>query len=921
MRAGIFGRDAELARIEGFLAELPLAAGALVLGGPSGTGKTTLLQAAVADAGPRGYLVLEARPSPGELRLAFAGLSDLLEDRLDTVLDDLPPPQRRALAVALLRADAPARPGEPRIVAAAFRNALAALARSAPVLVVIDDLHWLDPPTEVAVAFAFRRLDHEHVGLICASRAVSADTELPLDLGRARLAADVLPLGGLSLGALHHLLRLRLGTSFSHLTLRRIEAESGGNPFIALEIGRALARRGISRAGTSALPVPDTLNGLVDERLRELTPGVIEALRVVAVMPEAPISRYLSAGLPGADIDAAVLAGLLAAEGSRLRFSHPLLASAVAGSIPPARLRELHSIAATSSMLPEERVRHRALATDGSSAGVAAELEAAARTAEARGAPSTAAELFELAAAMTPARQPDEEHRRLLAAARQLAITGETRAAAALLEQLVAAMPAGPGRAEALGQLAAIVEDDFGSSARLLGQALAEAGDDPALAADIHLVLSDISQATGHLTAARTAAHRALECAELVGDPALLASSLAQAFLLDWMCGADPDASQLDRALELESAAHSLLRRTPPSLAAGQYHLTEGRLEQGEEALRRALARAEADGVEYWQADALLRLSLCAGWRGELHRAAELASAGLLIAEQLDLGQLTSALLYAGGVAALQLGLVDDVREAASRGLELSRAAGERTYEFYHLGLLGSLELAVGDYPAAVARLAGLTGRLALDHRSLTSQTVTADAVEALIATGQLDPARELLGELERSPLGTAISAALTARCRGALAAASGDLGAAIAELDRAVQLHDRSSPQPVQRGRTLLVLGGLQRRLRRRRAARETIVEAVEIFTRTGAVLWAERGRAELARISGRAPGTGELSGTELRVAELIARGMSNREAAAELFVTVRTVESALTKLYLKLGVHSRTQLADLLHRSDRVR
>jgi DNA-binding CsgD family transcriptional regulator len=784
---------------------------------------------------------------------------------------------------------------------------------------VVDDLHWLDSPTEAAVAFTFRRLDREQVGLICASREVGADTRLPLDLGRARLTADVLPLGGLSLGALHHLLQLRLGTSFSHPTLRRIEAGSGGNPFIALEIGRALARRGITRVGTSALPIPATLNDLVDERLRELPPGVTEALRAVAVMPEAPLRRYLAAGVPGADLDAAVLAGLLAADGPRLRFSHPLLASAVAGSIPPARLRELHSVAAAGARLPEERARHRALATEGASAGIAAELEAAARAAEDRGAPSTAAELFELAASRTPAGSPDEAHRRLLAAARQLSVIGETRAAAALLEQLVTAMPAGPGRAEALGQLAATVEDDFDESARLLGQALAEAGDDPARVADIHLVLSDISQATGKLAVARAEAGLALAQAELAADPALLASSLAQAFLLDWMCGADPDIRRLDRALELESAAPSLLRRTPPSLVAGQYHLTEGRLEAGEEALQRALARAVSDGVEYWQADVLLRLSLCVGWRGELHRSAELAAEGLLIAEQLDLGQLTSALRYARGAAALQLGLVDEVREAAGRGLELSWAAGERTYEFYHLGLLASLELAVGDYLAAAAGLRLLTGRLALNHRSLTSHTVTADAVEALIATGQLDPARELLGELEHSPLGTPAAAALTARCRGALAAAAGDPAAAVADLDLAVRLHDQSSPQPVQRGRTLLVLGGLHRRLRRRRAARETLVQAVEIFDRAGAVLWAGRGRAELARVSGRAPGAGELTGTELRVAELVARGMSNREAAAEMFVAVRTVESALTRLYLKLGVHSRTQLADLLRRGDR--
>ena len=225
---------------------------------------------------------------------------------------------------------------------------------------------------------------------------------MPLDLDRALLSADLLPVGGLSLGALHRMLRTRLGTSFSHQTLRRIETDSGGNPFIALEIGRALARRGITSAGASALPVPDTLSGLVGERLGELPPAVLDAVRLVAVMPDAPFGQYLAAGAGGAELDAAVLAGVLEPDGGRLRFSHPLLASAVAGSIPPASLRELHGIAARSVRLPEEQARHRALAAAGPSAPVAAELDDAARSAARRGAPASAAELFGLATSLTP---------------------------------------------------------------------------------------------------------------------------------------------------------------------------------------------------------------------------------------------------------------------------------------------------------------------------------------------------------------------------------------------------------------------------------------------------------------------------------------------------------------------------------------
>jgi DNA-binding CsgD family transcriptional regulator len=908
MRAEVFGRDAELRMIDGFLCERPSEPGALVLAGPAGAGKTTLLREATGRARDLGFVVLEAQPSQSELRLAFAGLADLIGARTGTVLAELPPPQRRALAVALLIQDAPGRPPEPRVIAAAFRAVLLALARSAPVLVAIDDVQWLDPPTDAAVGFAFRRMEREPVGLICTQRVLSSGGELPLELGRARMPAGLLPLGGLSHGALHRMLRDRLGTSFSHPTLRRIEAESGGNPFIALEIGRALARRESTRVAAGPLPVPDTLTALVQERIGALPPAVLDALQLVAVMPDAPLGRYLEAGLDGADLDAAVLAGVLEADAGRLRFSHPLLSSAVAGSIPPARKRGLHEIAAGSAALPEARARHRALAADGPATAIAADLDDAARLAAARGASGTAAELFELAASLTPGDRPADAGRRLVDAASQLGLAGESRAAAGLLEQLIASMPPGSQRAAAIVSLAWIIEDDFERSTLLLDQALAEVGDDLMVRADIRLCRADVWTNRGDMASARDDGHLALADAEQAGDGPLLASCLAQVFLLDWYCGDDVDEGQLERSLELEAAVGSLLRRTPPSEVAGIYHMRAGRLDQAEAVLLRALARAQADGVEYWRADVLLRLSHVAAKKGESERAAELAATGLEIAEQLDLGQLTSALLYGCGYVALQLGRTDEVSECARRGLELSAAAGDQAYLFGHQALLGSLELATGAYAAAAARLAPLVETM----RSVgpARRYALTDAVEALIAVGETDRARTLLAEPQsgrRYPAAEAV----TARCSGALAAAGGDLEHAESQLREALRLHDLSDPQPLDRGRTLVVLGGVQRRLKQRRAARETLGRAVETFDAMGATLWAARARAEMARVSGRAPGTGELTVAELNVARLAASGMTNREAAAELFVTVRAVESTLTKVYSKLGVRSRTQLA----------
>ncbi|HEV2452560.1 MAG TPA: AAA family ATPase [Streptosporangiaceae bacterium] len=916
MPGGIYGRDAELSVLDEFLTGLPLAPAALVLTGGAGAGKTTLLRAGVERAAALGYTVLRTQPSPSDMRLAFAGLADLLDAHLDVVLARLQGPQRRALGVALLVDDAPQAPPEPRVIAAAFRSALLVLAESAPVVVVVDDIQWLDAPTASAASFALRRLEREPVGLLCAQRREEPQGELPLELGRARLSTQAVALGGLSLGALHHLLRTRLGVSFSHPTLRRVHAESAGNPFIALEIVRTMRRRGITRLASGPLPVPDTVGGLVGERLRELPAPVTEALRLVAVMPDAPLSRYLAAGVPDGDLDAGVTAGVVEVDSGRLRFSHPLLASAVLGTTPPARRRELHLAAANTAADPEEKARHIALATATTSAQIAAGLDDAARAAELRGAPAAAAELLELAASLTPGTHLGDRHRRLLAAGRLLHIAGETRAAAALLDHLAQTSPPGPQRAEALAHLGWNSEEDFEASTRLLEEALAEAGEAAGLRASIHFFLSDHWAIRGNIERAAEEAHFAVADAERADEPALLASGIAQAFFFDWMCGHQTDERQLDRALDLERQLGSVGSHGPPSEAAGLYLMGMGRLDEARAALERALARAEAEGVEYVRADVLLRLSVIASQKGDPLRGAELARAGLDIAEQLVLEQLTSALLFGCGFAALQRGQPAEVTEAARRGLELSRAVGERVYLVCHEWLLGALDLALGNFAAAAARLRPLAGQLPSLGRRPNSQSIATDAIEALIGAGELDEAASLLAATQQRYTDP-ITSASAARCRGLLAAARGDPGEAVTHLDHAVELQAAMTPQPVQLGRTLLALGSMQRRLKQRRAARETLTEAIRLFQGAGAALWAARAEEELARVSGRAPSIGELTATELRVAELIAQGMSNRAAAAELFVTVRAIESTLTKIYAKLGVRSRTQLAS--HLRDR--
>jgi DNA-binding CsgD family transcriptional regulator len=913
MTTGVFGRDAELATLEAFLDSVPGSPGALVLAGPAGAGKTTLVRVVMAQATARGFAVLHTMPARGEVKLAFAGLADLLEPYLHTFSDALPGPQARALRVALLIDDADGHPPEPRVIAAAFRSALGLLAQAAPVLVVVDDVQWLDAATAAAVAFAARRLEHEPVGLLCAQRTSRPGEDLPLELGRARQQPKVVPVGALSLGALHRLLRTRLGTSFSHPALRRIEAASGGNAFISLEIGRALARRDSGDGRLASLPVPSTLAGLVGERMGELSAATLSAVDLVAVMPDAPVGSYQAAGVDGAELDSAVLAGVLEIEAGRLRFTHPLLAATVSAGIPPVRLRALHATAARHTGQAESRARHRALATAGHSEPVAAEVELAAQAAAARGAPVAAAELFDLAASLTPDEFAAHARRRRLGAARQLATGGETRAARLLLEQLAAAAPPGPERADALCLLGSLHSEDADGIA-LLEQALAETGNDPGRRSGMHSTLSDICAIRGDAPRALAEARTALAEAERADDQAMVTVALATVFERACLAGADPDEVQLERAMELERQLADVPLTWSPSHIAGIHHARVGLLERAEQELRCALAHAEDQGLESWRADILPRLTRIALRRGDVTAATALAADALTIAEQLDLPRPMCAALYTSAGIALQQGDAEALRDLAQRGSELAERSGDRPYAVLCQALSGSLDLALGDYSAAASRLVPLAGQLAEIGWHPPTQGIAPDVAEAMIAHGDLDEVERLLSALERA-MRDPVTAALVARCRGAAAAARGDLAAAEDHLAVALARHGEVSPMPVEIGRTLLVLGGVQRRMKQRAAARSMFSQAVELFEAAGAVVWAERARAELRRISGRQPGPVRLSETESRVVRLVARGLSNREAAAELFVTVRAVESTLTKAYAKLGVRSRTELAAWMH------
>jgi DNA-binding CsgD family transcriptional regulator len=254
---------------------------------------------------------------------------------------------------------------------------------------------------------------------------------------------------------------------------------------------------------------------------------------------------------------------------------------------------------------------------------------------------------------------------------------------------------------------------------------------------------------------------------------------------------------------------------------------------------------------------------------------------------------------------------VEEARTLAQEAIDLS---GGGVFTIQSESVLGFLELSVGDASAAARRLRPLPPVLErMGSGDPSVGRVLPNAIDALVQLGELDEARPLVDRLEAQGrrLGNPYGLSTGARCRGLLLAAEGDLDGAERAFAEALVHHERM-PGGFERARTLLGLGSARRRAQRRRAARDALQEAAAVFESLGTPLWAGQARAELARIGGRAAATGDdLTPTERRVAELVATGRTNKEVAASLFVTDRTVESHLTHIYAKLGVRSRSELA----------
>ncbi len=883
------------------VSELRAGSATVLIGGP-GYGKTTLWEEAVESARRQHARVLTARPSQMVSHLPFAGLIDLADGLSEAELAPLPEAQRRALAAVLMRAEPSAEPPPPAVVAVGLLGVVRALAEGGPVLVAIDDLHWLDSPSAEALTFVVHRLAGARVAFVFARRPGRAGS---LEAVLSRGSIERIEVGALSLGAVRRLLAERLGLTISRHRLRRIVEATDGNPLFALEIGRSLLERGTSLE--DELPLPDSLEELLGERVASLSAAAQRVLLAVALSEDPRVEQLLTV-VSGEALDDAVDAGAVLIDGGRVRASHPMLAAAAEGRSKAGECRDLHLALAAAAIDEPARTMHLALAAYGPDARLATRAAAAADEARRRGVRRQAALLAGHALRLTPAGAV-ERPARVLELAERLDDAGELRRMTALVQDELGTLAPGPLRARAWVLLS---ESDAVSSRedqdRYLDRALAECPQDPNLRARA------LAKKAGHAAAAAVSdldqaeqwGLEALECASdmTVRRYALWALAWSRALggrPLDDLC--DQSSVAADPTAYISAA---------PERVAAKRLFWRGELGGARTALRELsdLADERGDLTSY----AMIRMHTI---EAEL-RCGNLPAVKRLLDEWAESSDFETqfrpqyprcrALLHAVS------GHHDDAIRWATETIELAHAAGSKWDELEARHALGIAALLGAAPDQAAAEMWPVWEHCERQGvRDPGAFPVAADLVEALVELRRFEDADEILECLHvRAEAQEHLWARATVhRCAALLALARDGyeetsarrLGEAAAEL-HGLEAHFDGA-------RCLLALGRAQRRAKQWRDARETLEQTVAAFGGLGAEGWADRAQAELDRVGGRRRADGELTPSERRVIELAGQGMSNKEIAAALYVAINTVEVHLSRAYVKLGVRSRGQLA----------
>ncbi|MEV0650723.1 AAA family ATPase [Phytomonospora sp. NPDC050363] len=874
----LHGRSGEVAALDSLVSSAREGdGGALLISGEAGAGKSALLDHAAGG----DLRVLRAAGVEPESGMAFAALHQLLHPVTD-LFDGLPAPQREALRGAFGEAAAPA----DRFLVAAGVFSLLTEAATEGLLCLVDDVQWLDAASADALVFAARRLAGHGVAMVLAARGEPPTWARGLD--RLRLT-------GLNPGDTAALLAERAPVEPAPGVVARLTELTGGNPLALAEAADLLT----AAQWQDREPLPDPLPAgaaIFAGPVAELSPPARRLLLVAALDGRGDPDVVLAAA--GSDALAEVEASGLVTVGAAIAFRHPLVRAAAVAEAGPAGVRAAHQALAENHTDPDRRALHRAEATVGTDPDVAAELTASAHRAAERGGYADAATALTRAAELTPDR--DLRARRLADAARSAWLGGR------------------PGLAA--GRLA---------DARELAR-------DPALLADLarlrgrfDLNSGDVAEAT-RLLLATAAEHPstelladAAEAASYVGDvPAIveagrLAAPLERGFLRDVLVGVgasldgDPSGGPLLRAAvetarDFDDATLLLWATTAASYL--------GEADTAAEFATRAGRFARMSGMTGQLPVVLEFVATGERMAGRLAHSEAVAEEGLALAREAGYTNSVPAhLANLAAVAAIR-GEEDRCRERAAEALSIAiphRIGLRAATANYTLGLL---DLGLGRFAAAHDRFTALAAAgPGLGHPTVTWRT-SPDRVEAAVGAGELEAAAHVLAEFERWSANAASPAtqALLDRSR-----------ALTAGPDRALELLagavTATGGSPFEHARTCLLYGERLRRAHRPGEARAQLRSAMETFARLGAAPWTERAHGELRAAGENAEGPAAdalaaLTPQELRIARLVGAGASSREVAARLFLSPRTVEYHLYKVYPKLGITSRTELARLL-------
>ena len=903
----LLGRDRELAQLGHMLDEARSGpSSTVIVHGEPGIGKTALVDAVARMAS--GFTVLNARPLEAESELPFAGLADLLRPLLG-LLDRIPPPQAAVLSGAL--AIGPATPGDRFAAAAATISLLAAGGDVAAVLAVVDDAQWLDTPSREALLFAARRLGSERVVLLFAMR------DRPW---RTTARIDGLELVGLGTDAAVALVA-RSGKVVSPAIRDRLVGETAGNP---LAITEALANlRDDQLAGSVPIAGPIAVGANLEasfaRRLEPLPERTRRALLVAAVSDTGDFGEIATTlgGEDSALIDLAPAErlGLVGIRSGSVEFVHPLLRSAAYHGADPTDRRWAHRTLA-GALGPDRQDQtawHLAAAATGLNEAVARRLEETAAGAQARHGYIAAANAMAAAARLSPT--SEDRVRRTIGAGTAFRLGGQAHAANDLLLGLLADVSDPLLRADVQlvrGSALVMIAPAMDSTALLVEEAGRVEPHDPARAAYMLVTSSVGAVAASEIPLAVDVASRAVTVAQTVGGPVTMVADLALSFALGL-------AGRVGEARLLLEPLLPMLDLLDPLGQEGLLLVTAGHLlvwiEEWDHARRtfgRLISTARSAGAVTMLPHPLAVMAELELRRGRLTDAYSAASEAVDISIDISEGVQEAVATVALARIEAVLGLEAACRSHAAAALDAADRLGVTSIRNYAAGALGMLELSLGRPDRAAEQLQ----RCSQLERDMGVGLPTAvpwngDLAESYVRLDRhADAVREVHSlEAQAAATGIGWAAAVAARGRGLLAAEERYPD----DFAQAIELHGDHDLYEL--GRTLLCFGRRLRHSRRRAQARTQLRRALNAFAAVGAQLWAEQTRAEL-RVTGEtttAPPAGptvSLTPQELHVALRVAGGATNKEAAAGLFISAKTVEFHLGNIYQKLGLRSRTEL-----------